>query len=177
MLSLGIVFFIDVFQFIVGPHFRQGLYLLPILLMAYVFLGLYYNVSIWYKLSDKTIYGALIAVIGATMTLTGSVLFLPKYGVIASAWTALACYSSMVLLAYVLGRKYYPIQYPAKKITFYLCLIPLFMALSLWLRTGHLAQDIFLGILLWLAFLITFYILDKSRISTHLLSGVNKSKS
>lgn len=110
--ALVIYLGIDIFGRLIDDRYHEGFYLIPILLMAYLFLGIYYNVSVWYKLSDKTGYGAVIAAIGAIITLVGSFILLPVIGVDASAWVALACYVSMVVLAYVLGQKYYPIDYP-----------------------------------------------------------------
>jgi O-antigen/teichoic acid export membrane protein len=126
--------------------------------MAYLFLGIYYNVSIWYKLADKTLYGALIATIGAAVTLIFSLLLLPVYGVDASAWTALLCYVTMVVLAWWLGRKYYPIHYPMRRIALHLAVITFFLLLgstvnyyfdnSLWrgmlVLSGYMALLIFI---------------------------------
>lgn len=130
VISIGLNSLIDIFRFLIGSNFREGLYLVPVLLMAYLFLGIYYNVSIWYKLADKTIYGAVIASVGAGVTLIFSLLLLPVYGVDASAWTALLCYVSMVLLAWWLGRKYYPIHYPLRRISLHLLMITFFLLLG-----------------------------------------------
>jgi O-antigen/teichoic acid export membrane protein len=89
----------------------RGMYVVPILLMANLCLGIYYNLSIWYKLTDKTMLGAVTALFGAAITLLGNFIFIPKYSFIASAWTTLAAYAGMVLVGYFMGRKYYNIPY------------------------------------------------------------------
>jgi len=113
---LSIYLYADLFQIILGPSYREALHLLPVLLFAYLFLGLYYNVSIWYKLVDKTHIGAIISVVGALITLVISISLLPRIGYAASAWASLACYVSMVVVGYLTGRRYYPIEYPLVKI-------------------------------------------------------------
>lgn len=106
--------------YLVGSSYRQALHLVPYLLFAYLFLGLYYNVSIWFKLADMTIVGAIISTIGAVITLSISIIYLPQIGYAASAYAALATYAVMVFLGYISGQKYYAIQYPVSKILFYI---------------------------------------------------------
>ena len=89
---------------------------MPILLMANIFLGIYYNQSVWYKLTEKTSYGAGLAIFGAIITLVLNMVFIPKYGYMASAWATLICYASMMIASYFLGRKYYPVPYELGKI-------------------------------------------------------------
>ena len=116
ILILTIYLGIDLFQFLVDGSLRDAIHIVPILLMAYLFLGIYYNVAIWYKLSDKTFYGALVSFIGVIITFSISIIYLPKVGYVASAWAALITFGVMVVIVYVLGRKHFPIPYPVKKI-------------------------------------------------------------
>ena len=111
VIMLAILGYIDVFQLLLGRNFREGLEVVPILLVAFLFLGIYNNVSAWYKLADKTLYSAWIALGGTTITIVLSILLIPSIGVIGSAWTALACYVFMVATCYVMGQKFYPIPY------------------------------------------------------------------
>jgi len=94
----------------------RGMYVVPVLLMANLCLGIYYNLSIWYKLSNKTALGALTALFGAAITLFGNFVFIQTYSFIASAWTTLAAYAGMVVLAYFMGRKYYNVPYNLQRI-------------------------------------------------------------
>ena len=116
-------FGMDILQFMVDENYRESLYVIPILLMAYLFLGVYYNVSIWYKLSDKTHYGAYVSIIGVIITLLISIIYLPQVGYVASAWAAFATYLTMVIIVYILGQRIFPIRYPAKKIVLNLLII------------------------------------------------------
>lgn len=118
---------IDLFKhFIQNESYWEGLPVVPILLLANVFLGIYYNQSIWYKLSGKTQYGAYIALIGAALTIGINVLFIPRYGYMASAWATFIVYAVQMVLSYFLGQKHYPIPYNVKKFGLYLGLALLF---------------------------------------------------
>jgi O-antigen/teichoic acid export membrane protein len=112
---------IDIFKhFIQNKSYWGGLPVVPILLLANVFLGIYYNQSIWYKLSGKTQYGAYIALIGAALTIGINVLFIPVYGYMASAWATFIVYAIQMIISYFLGQKHYPIPYNLKKFFLYL---------------------------------------------------------
>lgn len=115
--------FLDEWILILGDKYRSGIIVVPILLMANVFSGIYYNLSIWYKLSDKMRYGMYITLFGALITVVGNYLFIPKFGIIAAAWTTCICYGLMALVCYWLGQKHYPIPYNTKRIFSYLGLI------------------------------------------------------
>jgi O-antigen/teichoic acid export membrane protein len=108
---------LDIFKwFIPNEKFHAGITVVPILLIANVFLGIYYNQSIWYKLADKTKYGAYIALIGAVITIGLNLYLIPIMGYMGSAWATLACYMSMTFISYYLGQKHYPIKYNLRKI-------------------------------------------------------------
>jgi len=116
LVVIGMCLSQDLLKYLAPSDYWDSMSLLPILLMAYLFLGIYYNVSIWYKLSDQTWYGAMLSFVGLALTLGISYIYLPKLGYAASAWATLASYSVMVVLAYIIGQKNYPIAYPVKKI-------------------------------------------------------------
>jgi O-antigen/teichoic acid export membrane protein len=101
----------DIFQLILGSNFRQGLSVVPILLVAYLLLGIYYNLSAWYKLADKTLIGAWIAIGGAAITIVGNILLIQRFEVIGSAWAALGCYLFMCIASYFQGQKHFQIPY------------------------------------------------------------------
>jgi len=110
ILYLGINLYVEALQIIIGPLFRESLVVVPIVSMGYLLLGIFINQSIWYKVDDRTIYGAWITLAGAAVTVLVNLLFVPRYGYIAAAWAHVACYLSMVVLSYVVGMKYYPIK-------------------------------------------------------------------
>ncbi len=120
---LGITLNIDTFKyFIPNEDYWVGLDVVPILLLANIFLGIYLNQSVWYKLSDQTRFGAYIAMGGAVLTIAINVIFIPLYGFRASAWATLIVYASQMVASYFLGQKYYPIRYNLRKFFLYLLL-------------------------------------------------------
>lgn len=102
---------LDVLKYFIGSEFREGLSIVPILLLAYLFLGVYYNVSAWFKLTDKTYYGTWITVGGAFITIVANYFLIPVLGYTGSAWAALLCYFSMTIACFIAGQKFYPIPY------------------------------------------------------------------
>lgn len=115
-----------------------GADIIPILLLANICLGVYFNISTWYKITDKTYIGAIIAIIGAVITIVSNVLLVPKMGYHGAAWATLICYVSMVIMGYITEQKYYPINYEYKKILFY---IGFAVALYLVLKLGILPMQ------------------------------------
>jgi O-antigen/teichoic acid export membrane protein len=113
---LGIMLFIDIVQHFVGRDYREGLGVVPILLLANMFLGIYFNLSIWYKLTGQTRYGAWIALIGALITIFLNIWWIPLFGYFGSAWATLVCYVSMTLLSFVWGQKFFRVPYELKPI-------------------------------------------------------------
>ena len=110
-------------EFIRNPKMWEGLKVVPILLLANMFLGIYYNLSIWYKLANKTMSGAWITVIGAAITLGINFYFIPLYGYMACAWATFFCYGAMMMMSYVWGQKHYPIPYATTKLIAYMVLV------------------------------------------------------
>ena len=117
---LLVTLFLDVFQYFVGADYREGLDVVPILLMANLFLGIYVNLSIWYKLTDRTGMGAWVSTIAALITIGLNFWWIPLIGYRGAAWAHLACYGGMAMASWLLGRHYYPVPYPVWRILFYL---------------------------------------------------------
>lgn len=117
------VLFLDQIMYFIGEDYRVGAGIVPILLMANLFLGIFFNLSIWYKLSDRTVVGMYIALIGSAITIGLNFLLIPHLGYVGSAWTVLICYLSMCIISYFWGRKEYKIPYNLKRIFFYLFLV------------------------------------------------------
>jgi O-antigen/teichoic acid export membrane protein len=118
---LGVMLYIDLFRYLVpNAAYWEGLRVVPILLLANIFLGIYYNQSVWYKLSGRTGYGAALAVMGAFITLGVNLAFIPTYGYMASAWATLACYGAMMAVSYLLGQRFYPVPYRVGRIAFFI---------------------------------------------------------
>jgi O-antigen/teichoic acid export membrane protein len=119
---LLVTLFIDLFKYFVGEEFRAGLEVVPVLLLANLFLGIYVNLSIWYKLTDHTLMGAFVSLAGAALTIALNVWWIPEFGYVGSAWATLACYASMAIVSYLLGRRYYPVAYDVKRVIAYIAL-------------------------------------------------------
>ncbi len=135
---LGVMLYIDLVKyFIPNEAYWEGLKIVPILLFANISLGVYYNQSIWYKLGGKTRFGAYIGIFGAVLTITLNYLWIPIYGYIGSAWTTLICYSSMCVLSFILGHKYYPISYNFNKMALYLGLVLLIYGGTIYLNISN----------------------------------------
>ena len=112
--------FLDVWQYFIGPDYRNGIGVVPILLAANVALGIYYNLSVWYKITNKMYMGMLITLMGAAITLVLNYTYIPRYGMYACAWATLAAYSSMMVISYFMGQRYFRVPYPVKKLLSYL---------------------------------------------------------
>jgi O-antigen/teichoic acid export membrane protein len=134
VLMAMILLYLDLVQFILGPGYRSGLDILPVLLLGFLFLGLYYNVSVWYKVTDKTHIGALISTFASAITITLNILLIRLFGVQGSAWAALACYTFMIVACYLIGRKYYPVPYNLLRIAMPVAGVLLIYWLSLQLK-------------------------------------------
>lgn len=119
VIFLGVSLLIDIFQRFIGPDFREGLFIVPVVLMANLFYGVYYNLAIWYKLTDRTNDGAKIALGGAAITIILNILLVPVLGYVGAAWAHLLCYFLMMAVSFFWGQKVYPIPYQLKSIAKY----------------------------------------------------------
>lgn len=135
---LVVMFYLDVLKYIISKNYHEGLMVVPIVLMCYLFQGIYFNLSLWYKLTDKTQWGAYISLIGCVCTVLGNILFVPEYGYIAAAWVSFVCYFLMMAISWALGQKYYPIRYDMKSAVFYLLLTMLLYAVGMNLPIDNL---------------------------------------
>ncbi len=154
IIALGIIGNVDWLKslFIRKEEYWVAIDIVPIVVLANLFFGVYYNLSTWYKVTDRTRVGTYISWIGAIITLLINIILLPIYGFMVSAWATLAAYFVMMVVSYYLGQKYYPIPYKMRKILFYLSLTILFSVISYvifdanyWV--GNLLLLIFIGII------------------------------
>lgn len=131
---LLVTLFIDFFKYFVGPEFRVGLDVVPVLLLANLFLGIYVNLSIWYKLTDRTLIGAMVSLAAAALTIYLNIRWIPVYGYMGSAWAHLIGYGGMVVASYGLGQIYYPVKYDVGRILAYIALGLVIFALNEYLK-------------------------------------------
>ncbi|MBL0310966.1 MAG: polysaccharide biosynthesis protein [Bacteroidetes bacterium] len=172
---LLVMLYMNWFQLFIGENYRVGLPVVPILLMANLCLGIYVNLSIWYKLTDRTLLGAFVSICGALLTILLNMLFIPEYGYLASAWATLACYASMAIASYVLGQKYYPVEYDLKKISGYILLGLLIWIAFSWLsKTGWIPMNfnwIISSLFMTLYLLIVWWMDGRSLLRPKTISG------
>jgi O-antigen/teichoic acid export membrane protein len=126
---LCVVGWMPVLQYIIGADYREGLGVVPVVMAAEIMMGVYFNLSFWYKLIDKTIYGAWFSLIGCAVLFLVNILLIPRYGYWACAWGGVAGYGTSMVLSYVIGQRKNPIPYPVKDILFYVGMTAVFTAL------------------------------------------------
>ncbi len=131
---LCVVGWLDLLRYIIAPDYWEGLRVVPIVMAAEIMMGVYFNLSFWYKLDDKTIWGAIFSGIGCAVLVGINVAFVPRYGYIACAWAGFAGYAVAMTLSYLVGAKYHPISYPMGSIAFYVALTLVFFAV---MRYAH----------------------------------------
>ena len=126
---LAVIGYMDLLKYLIGPDYWSGLRVVPIVMAAEIMMGVYFNLSFWYKLIDKTIWGAWFSGAGCLVLVLVNVIFVPRYGYMACAWAGFAGYGTAMLLSYFVGQRHYPINYPVKDMAVYvvvavvLCLV------------------------------------------------------
>ena len=154
-----------ILQRFVGEGYREGLGVIPIVMMAEIFMGVYFNLSFWYKLTDQNWWGAIMSAIGVAVMVAVNVIFVPKIGYWACAWGGFAGYGTSMLLSWFIGQKKYPIPYDLKGIGFFTALaLLLYAAYVLLGRTGLGPIPMMaIGTLLLLAYCAAVWLLDLRR--------------
>jgi O-antigen/teichoic acid export membrane protein len=165
VIFLSATIYYDVIIKFLGPNFHdsRGFLVVSILLLANLFLGIYFNLSIWYKLTEKTIYGAYFAIFGGIITLILNFILIPKIGFVGSAWATLACYFSMVLISFYFSRRHFFIPYQTLRISVYLSLM-LAVYIFVYLTNYNLLFNSFL----LLAFMIFVFAFERKKLTPKL---------
>ena len=154
LIFLGVMFYIDILRYFIKPIYFSGLKVVPIVMMAELFFGIFFNLSLWYKLTDRTQWGAWFSIFGLIITLTINILFVPRFGYMASAWAAFICYFSMMISSWFIGQHYYPIKYDLKVIGKYFLLAMILYGLDIWIDIDHLALRLAFRTLLLIIFIV-----------------------
>jgi len=165
IIFLGVTIFYDVIKGFLGTdyHDERGFLVVSILLLANLFLGIYYNLSIWYKLTEKTKYGAYLSIFGAIITLSLNFTLIPVLGFVGCAWATLVCYFSMTVASYYLGKKHFSVPYQVKRITLYL-----FGMLCVYFCIYFTNLNMWINSLFLLGFVIFVYRLEKPKLALKL---------
>lgn len=159
LMFLLVSLYLPVIKYFIGETYWSGLKVVPVLLLANIFLGIYYNLSIWYKLGNKTKAGAWITITGVVITIIINRLFIPGHSYMACAWATFLCYGSMMVLSFLLGQKEYRIPYATKKLVAYIVIVVILFFIHKGLTT--LLPNIWFGLVIssLLLFVYTWFIL------------------
>ncbi|MDE6097891.1 MAG: polysaccharide biosynthesis C-terminal domain-containing protein, partial [Muribaculaceae bacterium] len=120
VLFLGVMFYLPVLRYFISPRYFSGLAVVPIIMLAEFFFGVFFNLSVWYKLSDRTVWGMYFSLIGVAVTVTLNIVLVPRFGYMGCAWAALASYFVMMTASYFTGKLLHPIGYPVKRLLGYM---------------------------------------------------------
>lgn len=135
LIFLGVMFYMDILRYFIAPGYWSGLKVVPIIMIAEFFFGVFFNLSLWYKLTDRTHWGMWFSLLGLAVTIAMNCLLVPVLGYMGCAWSALACYTVMMLASYIVGRAKYPIGYEVRRLSGYFLLALLLYVLSVVLAT------------------------------------------
>lgn len=162
MIFVFVMVFIDLFKVILiqNDSYWEAMNVVPLILLANLFLGIYHNLSVWYKITDRTIVGGYISLIGAVITIVLNFMLIPLISYTGSAIATLAAYGSMMVLSLLIGRKYYPIPYDLKKMAGYLAVSIAFSIISFY----FFRENYVVGVLLVLTFICQIYFSEKEKI-------------
>lgn len=172
VIFLGMVLYIDIFKIIISAKYHEGLKVVPIILMANLFFGVYFTLSLWYKLKDLTRYGAYMALIGAAITLILNFLLIPVLGYMGSAIAIFTCFFVMMILSYFWGQKFYPVPYNLKRMGTYFLIAVVIFAISLFTSSQQEIIKYSVHTILLLMFAYLVYKLEKRQLK-RLFKGNN----
>jgi O-antigen/teichoic acid export membrane protein len=164
LIFLGVMFYMDILQHFVGrsgSDYREGLVIVPIILIANMLYGIVFNLSIWFKLSDKTYYGTIIAIIGSIVTLTCFFVLIPRIGYLGAAIAHLACYIVMMLVSYFWGQKNFPIPYQIGRIAIYCALAAILYFISSLFNDFNIILKLSLNTIMILLFMAVVVIMER----------------
>lgn len=149
---LAVMFYLDILRYIIGRDYWSGLDVVPIVMMAEIFMGIYFNLSFWYKLIDETKWGAYFSLIGCVVLVGINVLFIPRFSYHACAWAGFAGYGTAMLLSYFMGQKKFPIKYPLRSIAGYVLLAAILYIVGVYTPINNLILRLVFRTLLLLIF-------------------------
>jgi len=158
---LGVTLFADIVKYFIGPDYWEGLFILPIVLMANLLLGITFNLSIWYKLNDMTRFGAYIGLTGAAVTILTNIALVPRLSYLGAAIGHLVAYSVMVILSYYWGQKYYRIDYQLGRIGFYTLLTIGLFLVGYYIPVESKALSMLINVALFGIFLLVIYFRER----------------
>jgi O-antigen/teichoic acid export membrane protein len=151
---LGMVLYIDIFKLIIQHDYWVGLKVVPIVMFSFIFQGVFFNLSLWYKLTDKTMYGAWFSVLGTVIIVVLNIVLVPFYSYMGCAWAAFVCYFIIMVVSYYFGQKHMPIKYDLKTIGLYTGVTIILYAISAFIATPYTALNVGLKTILMIGYLV-----------------------
>lgn len=130
LIFITVVYYIDIIKYFIAPSYFSGLKVVPIIMLAELFMGIVFNLSLWYKLTDQTQWGMYFSLIGLAITIGLNILLVPIFGYMGCAWSAFSCYLVMMILSYSIGKRRFPINYDIKNALFYAVITAIFYAVG-----------------------------------------------
>ena len=172
LIFLGMMLYVDLLKIIVQKDYQEGMKAIPLVLLANLFFGIYFTLSLWYKLTDKTKLGAYVAIFGAAITVVLNVLLIPFMGYMGSAISTFLGFFIMMVVSYFLGQKYYPVPYPVKRILTYFLIAGIIYFISIYTNSFSTVLKYFINTLLLFAFFASVYMFENSELKS--LFKINK---
>ncbi|MDE5687385.1 MAG: oligosaccharide flippase family protein [Paramuribaculum sp.] len=154
VIFLGVMYYLDLLRWFIAPEYFSGLKVVPVVMIAEFFFGVFFNLSLWYKLTDRTIWGTWFSLIGVAITVSLNIILVPYFGYMGCAWAALCCYGTMMLLSYFIGKAKHPIGYDVKSILIYFFTAMALYALAVLITTPYEAVNLPVRTLLLAAFIV-----------------------
>lgn len=137
IIFLGVMFYLDILKYFISPRYFSGLKVVPIVMMAEFFFGVFFNLSLWYKLTDRTYWGTIFSVGGLAITITFNLILVPRIGYMGCAWAALICYGSMMVTSWAVGKKLHPIGYNVPRLALYFASAMALYLISIFISTSN----------------------------------------
>ena len=164
MAFLAVMMYLDLFKYVINKDYWEGLKVIPIAMMAEVFMGIYFNLSFWYKLTDDTKWGAIFSGIGCAVLVAINFIFVPKYGYMACAWGGFAGYGICMLLSYHVGQKRYFVPYEVGRILLYMVIAVALYFISTLTQTSNMVVNLIINTLYLIAFMVIAYYMDIKKV-------------
>lgn len=169
VIFLGVTFFIDILRYFISPSYWSGLKVVPVVMIAEFFFGVFFNLSLWYKLTDRTIWGTWFSLGGLAVTVVMNILLVPTMGYMGCAWAAFSCYGAMMVASYFVGQAKFPISYHTRRLLFYFVTAMALWGLSVVVATPYALLNMAIRVVI-----LAFYIAMAARIEHFSLSDIVK---
>jgi O-antigen/teichoic acid export membrane protein len=151
---LGMVLYMDIFKYVIQRNYWAGLKVVPVVLFSFIFQGIFFNLSLWYKLTDKTMYGAWFSILGTIIIVILNVVLVPVYSYMGCAWAAFVCYLVIMVVSYYFGQKHMPIKYDLKTIGLYTAVTIVLYGISTFIDTPYKFVNVGLKSILMIGYLV-----------------------